>query len=253
METTNVKKVFGYCRVSTIGQALDGDSLETQEQKIRDYCKLKNLCLLSVHKEAGVSGAIPPHQRPQLKLILANLEAGNGSGLVVCKIDRLSRSTKDFLNLMADFKDHYDFYSIVPDVDSSTTHGKFTMNLLSIVAELERDMTKDRVKEVMSMKKLKGERVGTIPFGKQLKKDSNLLEDNPEEQKTILMIKEMRATTTTTKKNGVDKIRPTTYMEICAELVKRKRLNKEGVALWHPSQIRRVLNEGSYVIKKNKK
>ena len=150
-----MKKVYCYARVSTIGQSLDGDSLETQEKKMIEYCKFKNLEIVSIHKEQGVSGAIPPRERPQLNLILANLEAGNASGLVVCKIDRLSRSTCDFMNLMSEFKDKWDFYSITPDMDSSTTHGKFTMNLLSIVAELERDMIKDRVKEVMGMKKQK--------------------------------------------------------------------------------------------------
>jgi site-specific DNA recombinase len=245
----NKKKVFGYCRVSTIGQAIDGESLEVQKKKIEDYCKLKDLELLSVYQEQGISGAMAPRQRPLLKKLLANLDAGNADGLVVCKIDRLSRSTKDFLTLMADFKDKYEFYSIVPDMDSSTTHGKFTINLLSIVAELERDMTKDRVKEVMIEKKRKGELVGSVPFGKKLIPDTNILEDDHTEQETILIAKELRSTKI--EVNG--KMKTLTLKQICEELEKKECKNKDGQSKFFPSQIRRMLYDGKYMSRGRKK
>lgn len=243
MENVKRKKVYGYCRVSTVGQALDGESLDVQKKKIEDYCKLKDLELLNVYQEQGISGAMLPYQRPLLKKLLANLDAGNADGFVVCKIDRLSRSTKDFMNLMADIKDKFDFFSIVPDMDSSTTHGKFTMNLLSIVSELERDMTKDRVKEVMLEKKRKSELIGSVPFGKHLIPDTNILEDDPEEQRTILIAKELRQTKV--EVNGKTKV--VTLKQICEELEKQNRKNKDGVCKFYPTQVRRMLNDGKYL------
>ena len=243
------KKVIGYCRVSTIGQAEDGDSLETQSNSIKNYCLLKNLDLVSVHQEQGVSGSMDPHERPQLKFVLSSLEIKQDgvSGLVVTKIDRLSRSTNHFINLMSEFKNKdIDFFCINPDMDSNSTVGKFTMNLLSIVSNLELDMIKDRTKEVMQTKKSKNELVGTVPFGKKLKVNSNILEDDAEELKTIQIIKDLRKVTTEVKTKAGVKQKLTTYKKICEELVKQNRLNKHGKALWFPSQIRNILNDGHY-------
>jgi len=250
------KKVIGYCRVSTSGQAEDGDSLETQSTNIKNYCQLKNLDLVSIHQEQGVSGSIDPYQRPQLKFILSSLEIKqNGvSGLVVTKIDRLSRSTNHFINLMSDLKNkNIDFYCINPDIDSNSSVGKFTMNLLSNVANLELDMIKDRTKEVMQAKRKKNELVGAVPFGKKLKENSNILEDDPEEQKTIEIIKDLRKKTNEVKTKAGVKQKPMTYKKICDELVKQNRLNKHGKAQWFPSQIRKVLNGGIYILGKIKK
>lgn len=244
-----MKKVFGYCRVSTMGQAIDGDSLGVQEEKIRAYCNNKNLTLTKVFIEEGVSGAIALDERPQFKALLKGLESREASGLVVTKIDRLSRSAKDFINFMSDIKDKCDFYCLQNDLDTSVPQGKFSMVLFSAIAELEKDMTSVRVKEVIASKKNKGERVGTIPFGKKLIEGSKtLLEDDTEEQRTINIAKEYRKSYI--ENNGKKKYM--THQEICKELIKLGRKNKDGEVKWFPSQIRRMLNNGIYVIHKGK-
>jgi len=243
------KKVYGYCRVSTTDQAKEGDSLDTQAMNIENYCKMKNLELISIHKEEGISGSIDPYQRPQLKFILSSLEIKKDgvSGFVVTKIDRLSRSTAHFINLMSDLRaKDIDFYCIVPDMDSTSTYGKFTMNLLSIVANLELDMIRDRTKEVMQAKKNKNELVGSVPFGKRLIPNSNILEPDPEEQKTMEIIKNLRKTTFEVKTKAGVKMKHMTYKNICKELVTQNRFNKNGEAKWFPTQIRKILNDGNY-------
>lgn len=243
-----MKKVYGYTRVSSLGQALDGDSLSAQEEKIKAYCTLKNLDLLQVFREEGVSGGIELSERPQFKILQANLEGKKGTGIVITKLDRLSRSSKDFINFMADIKDKYDFYCISNDIDTSSPQGKFTMVLLSAIAELEKDMTSERVKEIIALKKSKGERTGTIPFGKNLVVGTKLLEDDEDEQRTIMIAKDLRKQIRT--KNG--KSKPMTYKEICEQLIKDGRKNKDGQVSWYPTQIRRMLNDGIYVVHKGK-
>lgn len=243
-----MKKVYGYCRVSTMGQAIDGESLAVQEEKIISYCKIKNLNLIKTFVEEGVSGAIDLRDRPQFKLLLDGINSNNACGIVVTKIDRLSRSTKDFVNFMADIKDKYDFFCLQNDIDTSSPQGKFSMVLMSAIAELEKDMTSVRVKEVIASKRNKGERIGTIPFGKKLVDGTNLLEDNPEEQRTINIAKDYR-------KSFVEidgKKKYMTHKQICEELIKLGRKNKDGEVKWFPSQIRRMLNDGVYVINKGK-
>lgn len=245
-----MKPVYGYVRVSTVEQSENGDSIETQTKKIEEYCKYNKLDLLKTFVDGGISGCIEPSKRPQMKLLLLNLEAQNAKGLVVCKIDRLNRSAKDFMNLISDFKDKgINLYCISPDINQDTTTGKFSMQLLSLVGELELNLTKDRVKEVILMKKNKGERVGTIPFGKRLIPDTKLLEDHPDEQKTILIVKELREQ----KKLVNNRMKSTTYQEICKQLESQKRLNKHGISKFSPSQIRRMLNDGDYKSGRKKK
>ena len=231
------KKVYGYVRVSTIDQVDNGDSIEAQTTNIQLYCKNNNLHLIDVFVDAGISGSIPPDKRPMMKKILLNLEAGNADGLVATKIDRISRSIRDFILLISDFKDKYSLFVISPDINANTPAGKFSLHLLSAIAELERDMTIERTKEIIQMKKSKNEVVGTIPFGKRVIENTNILEDDPEEQRTIQITKEFR--NKIIENNG--KIKPMTYKQICDELIKLGRKNKEGNISFFPSQIAKML------------
>lgn len=236
------KKVYGYTRVSTFDQAEKGDSLECQSLNITNYCAMNNLNLLDIYVDAGISGAIPPFKRPMLSKLLHALYAGFADGFVACKIDRISRSIRDFILLIADFKkEDLLLYVISPDINASTPSGKFSLHLLSAIGELERDMTSERTKEVMKMKKNKNELIGSVPFGKRLIGNTNILEDDPEEQQTIQIVKELREQVTIVDK----KIKKMSYADICKELVKLERKNKEGQSKFFPSQIGRMLLNGS--------
>ncbi len=243
------KDVYGYCRVSTSGQAIEGESLDVQKERIENFCRSKGLNLINVYREEGVSGAVHPRNRPQMSQLLDRLDQKEVGGFVVTKIDRLSRSTKDFVNFMADSRDQFDCYIIANDIDTSTPQGKFTLVLFSAVAELERDLTSERVKEIIQSKKARGERWGTIPFGKRLIEGTNLLEDHPDEQRTINMTKEYR-------KSYIEidgKKKYMTLKEIASKLKDNGCKNKDGEVRWFPAQIRRMLNDGEYTAKGQKK
>lgn len=228
-------KVILYCRVSTLGQLVEGESLEAQEAKLRVYANEHKLEVVGVFKDS-CSGAIHPRERPQMKICMAMLEAGNIQGIVVTKLDRLSRSIKDFVNLMEEFKrKEWSFFAIYPDVNSDTPQGKFMMNLLMIIAELERDMTSERVKDVLALKREKGEVAGTIPFGKKQCPITKLVIDDEEERRTIRLATDRRNIMCRNKRG---KTVQTTYKQVADYLVEMGRPNREGLVKWHPSQVR---------------
>ena len=100
MARTKKPHVLGYVRVSTTEQAEEGVSLDAQATKLRDYCRLHDLELVEVVADDGVS-AKKTSNRPALQRALAALKKGKAAGLVVVKLDRLSRTTTDLLGLVA--------------------------------------------------------------------------------------------------------------------------------------------------------
>ena len=242
-------KVYGYTRVSTTNQAEEGESLEVQRIKIQEYCKRKNIDLIDIYTDAGISGSIPPNKRPGFNMILTNLKMGQAKGLVACKIDRISRSMHDFINLIEEFKGKYEIFVLDPDIDTNSTIGLFTIRLLSNIAELERDMIKSRTADIMNQKRLKGELIGSVPFGKKLCKDASgnftkQLEDDPTEIKTIKLIHKERAIQVgiSKTKKGVCKPKYKTYDTIAKILIEKGYKNKNGDVKWFPATIKRILD-----------
>ena len=83
-------RVVGYVRVSTEEQAGRGVSVAAQETAVRRYCELHGLDLVDVVKDNGLSAATLA-KRPGLVAVLERLRAGEADGIVVAKLDRLSR------------------------------------------------------------------------------------------------------------------------------------------------------------------
>jgi len=91
-------KVIGYIRVSTEEQATDGVSLATQREKLNGYAKLYDLELVEIIEDAGESGKTL--NRPGLQRALAMIRRGQAGGLLIAKLDRLSRSVVDWNTLI---------------------------------------------------------------------------------------------------------------------------------------------------------
>ena len=86
-------KVIGYVRVSTEGQADGGVSLDAQRAKLAAYCTALDLDLIAVEVDAGLSAK--SLDRPGLTRALGMLTRGDATALLVCKLDRLTRSVRD--------------------------------------------------------------------------------------------------------------------------------------------------------------
>ena len=189
------RSVAGYIRVSTEEQAQEGVSLAAQKHKIEVYCDLNDLHLVGIVEDAGISGKTLS-KRPGIQTVLNELENGTISGLVILKLDRLSRSTRDILDLTDRIeKNGWELHSIMERLDTSSATGRFTLTLLASLAQLEREQISERTKAALAHKRENGEFLGTPPLGYQVEVSSsgerNLIPVH-EEQLVLQRIDDMR-------------------------------------------------------------
>jgi len=184
-------KVVGYIRVSTDGQDASGLGLADQVEKIKAYCALYDLDLVEIHKDAASGKNMV---RTGLQDALLALRKGEAKGLVVAKLDRLTRSVRDMGSLLDEyFRESFDMFVVAEQIDTRTASGRFVLNLLTSVAEWERETIGERTRAALSVKKTKGEKLGgKVPFGFDVTEDG-LLVENTREQATLAKISSLRA------------------------------------------------------------
>ena len=141
--------VFGYARVSTDGQTLDAQVAE-----------LSAAGAAKVYREK-VSGALS--SRVQLNRALAAL--GEGDVLLVTRLDRLARSTRDLLNTLAAIAEKGAGFRSLRDTwaDTTTPHGRLMLTVLAGLAEFERELIRARTGEGRERAKARGVRLGRKP------------------------------------------------------------------------------------------
>ncbi|HUU26283.1 MAG TPA: recombinase family protein [archaeon] len=184
-------KAMGYIRVSTTEQAAEGISLAAQSEKIRQYCQLKDFDLVEIIEDAGLSGK--NCNRPGIQQLIALVKSRKVDAVVVYKLDRLSRSTVDCLNLVDQMdKAGIAFHSITETVDTRGAMGRFFFTILAAAAQMERDKISERTSDALQSKIRRGERAGTIPYGYELDKDGMSLIENPKEQEVLFDIHRLR-------------------------------------------------------------
>ena len=182
-------KAIGYIRVSTDEQAKEGVSLENQEQKIRDYCKLKDFEILEIIQDAGISAK--NLRRPGAQKVLEMASNKMVDAVVVYKLDRMFRSTVDALETTKQFdKWNVSFHSIEESLDTKSAMGKFFFTLIAALAEMEREIIGERTRDVLQRKKANGEVYGNVPFG--FKKFKGKLLNHDAEQKVVQTVLGMR-------------------------------------------------------------
>lgn len=181
-----MKTAVAYLRVSTVEQANEGVSLETQEAKIKAWCLLNDYTLAGVFVDAGISGKATAN-RPELQAAL--VACPKGGALVVYSLSRLARSTRDTLDI-ADQLQHkgVDLVSLSEKIDTTSASGKMVFRMLAVLAEFERDQIAERTTTAMQHKKSKGERVGQIPFGYIVAPDGIQLVPDATEQEIIQVV-----------------------------------------------------------------
>ena len=187
-------KVIGYVRVSTEEQSRDGVSLEAQRAKLAAYCDLYDLDLVEVVEDAGVSAK--SLRRPGLDRVLELLAAGEADGLVVEKMDRLSRSIVDW-NLLIDrfFGDRggRSLFSVGEQIDTRTASGRMVLNVLMSVSQWEREAIGERTRDALAFKRSRSERIGPTPYGFDLAEDGVHLVENAAEQAVSAEIRKLAA------------------------------------------------------------
>jgi len=165
-------RVIGYCRVSSEDQAANGISLDAQRHRLQAYCDAHGLTLARMEEDAGIS-AKRTTNRPALQRALGALKRGEAGGLVVVKLDRLSRTTADLLRLMAQAeREGWELHSLSEHLDTSSPHGRFFITIIGGLAQMEREQVSDRTKAAMAELRRQGKRTSRYPpFGYRFKKD----------------------------------------------------------------------------------
>jgi len=146
-----------YARVSTSMQVQDGVSLDVQERTLQQAAELAGYKNVQLVREEGRSGK-SIKGRPVLRKALLDLELGKAHALFVTRLDRLSRSTQDFLSIV-DHSQKYGWRLVLLDLqlDTSTHSGRFTVTIMSALAEMERSIISERQKDVHSDRRQRGQ------------------------------------------------------------------------------------------------
>lgn len=132
-----------YVRVSTDNQ-LENYSIEEQTDRLKAYCKAKDIQIVKIYTDGGYSGGNV--NRPALQQMLQDIDKGLIDSVIVYKLDRLSRSQKDTLMLIEDcfLAKNVDFVSVNENFDTSTPFGRAMIGILSVFAQLEKDQITER-------------------------------------------------------------------------------------------------------------
>lgn len=158
-------KVAIYIRVSTKWQ-IDKDSLPLQREELPKYAQIVlGIKKYEVFEDAGYSAKNT--DRPAYQQMMARLRTGEFSHVLVWKIDRISRNLLDFASMYQELKDYgITFVSKNEQFDTSTAIGEAMLKIILIFAELERNMTSERVTAVMLSRAEQGQwNGGKTPFG----------------------------------------------------------------------------------------
>ncbi|MEI7589724.1 MAG: recombinase family protein [Deltaproteobacteria bacterium] len=159
-----MKQAIGYIRVSTEQQANEGVSLEAQRAKIEHWCKANDYELVNVYVDAGISGK-SMDKRPGLLDALKSLK--KGMALVSYSLSRLARSTKDALSIGESVaKKKADMVSLTEQIDTTTAAGKMMFQMLSVLAEFERNLVAERTTNALQHKKRTSQKyTNQTPYG----------------------------------------------------------------------------------------
>jgi len=218
---------IGYVRVSTEDQAKEGISLDNQKSKIEAYCHLKDLELLEIIEDAGISAK--NLKRPGVQKVLNLARKKQVDAIVVYKLDRIFRSTTDALETTKLFeKWGISFHSIEETLDTQSAMGRFFFTLTAALAEMERRIIGERTKAALSHKRSRNEKTGgDVPYGYDLTPVGILIKKETE-QRVIKTIRRLN-------RDGYS------LRRICRELEKSGHKTKRGNDLWHPQTISSIL------------
>jgi len=182
--------IYGYVRVSTLQQANEGESLDTQLKQIQSYSVLKgfDIPLENFITERGVSGSLEFERRPEGGKLFTQLVSGDV--LIFSKLDRAFRNTRNALNTLHELKERgvsVHFIDLGGDVTNDGI-GSVIFTILSAFATFERERIATRIREVKQVQKSDGKFLGGFTrFGYKVE-DARLI-PNPDEQ---VIIREMR-------------------------------------------------------------
>lgn len=219
-------KAILYTRVSTTKQAQEGDSLDAQESRLRQYATFRGFDTVDVISDEGLSGKTTA--RPGFQRVMDAVNARTVDAVIVYSLSRFARNTVATLEAIDTMnRKGVAFHSLTEQLDTTTPVGRFFVTTLAGLAQLEREQIGERTRTVLQFKRANGERVGQIPFGFRL--DGGRLVEDEHEQHAIALVGELRNA-------GM------TYAGIAERLEAQQISNKAGRVKWTKQQVHRILH-----------
>jgi DNA invertase Pin-like site-specific DNA recombinase len=143
-----------YARVSTKDQ-----SCELQVRDLRSYCTARRFDLVREYVDVGQSGA--KDSRPELNKLMDDARKRQFDAIVVWRFDRFARSTKHLLSALEEFRSlGIQFISYQENIDTSSALGQALFTIVSAVAQLERDLIRERVSAGIRNARANGKKLG---------------------------------------------------------------------------------------------
>lgn len=146
-------RVALYTRVSTEDQAKEGFSLDAQLERLRFYAKAQGWEVAGEYVDEGHSGRTT--KRPQYTRMMDEIQRWDT--LLVLKMDRIHRNSRNFMAMMDQLrKQKREFASVTESLDTSTAMGRFVMDIIQRIAQLESDQIGERTFTGMEEKARQG-------------------------------------------------------------------------------------------------
>lgn len=192
MKTEKLQKRCAIYSRKSSDEGLDQDfnSLDAQREAAEHHIRAQAhegwTVLPDKYDDGGFSGG--SMERPALRRLIQDIEAGKIDVIVVYKIDRLSRSMADFMKIMEVFDRHkVSFVSVTQHFNTDTSMGRLILNILQSFAQFEREMTTERIRDKFAASKRKGMWMGGVPpLGYDVR--NRKLEENPAEAEIVRYI-----------------------------------------------------------------
>ncbi len=179
-----------YCRKSIEERADEAfGSIENQHESILNFIASHKhegwIPLTEKYDDNGFTGSNA--NRPSLQRLLNDIKENRVNMVIVYKLDRLSRSLVDFVQLLKFFDEHgVAFASVTQPIDTSTSTGKLMLHILSSFAEFERELISERTRDKMCAARKRGKWTGGVaPLGYRVDKENKKLIIDPESAKVV--------------------------------------------------------------------
>ena len=242
-------KIALYVRNSDIKQDTLEGTVKNQEQRLREFVKLKNLSgdfgkVVGVYIDRSLSAK--DMQRPALQRLMADVREGKVNLILASELSRISRNMMDFLSFWDLLKEYKcGFSSLRENVDTSNAAGEMVLRTIVNIAQFEREQTRERVLANTVARAKRGlYNGGTVPLGYRLVKDKpGYLDINPEEAEVVrtafdafLKFESLNATAKWLNKNN---FRPNKIVRGGGQCVRQGQ--------FHCSNLQRLLRNKTYI------
>lgn len=159
------KRVAIYIRVSTLDQAREGYSLEAQEKTLRKWCDDRKYIVSDLYADRGISGKDIEH-RPDMTRLLKDAKENKFDTVLFWALSRFTRSVSDLYSTMEKFqKWNVSMVSYTEAFDTSTPMGRAMIGIVGVFAQLERELTSERVSAAMEERASQGKRTCSEVLG----------------------------------------------------------------------------------------